>query len=187
MKLPRFVIKFIGDSFLHNHFPFYIYKPSLHKVKGSEVRKVLNEVREGDILFRRFDGYISSIFIPGFWTHVGLYLGNNRIAHAIGEGVVEEDILDFCRTDHLALVRPSVDIDQTIKAKKLAIANINNHTQYDYEFKSGNNKVYCTEFVNNCYSGLYDSCFVEQYGNRVLIPDNMYYNRKVAPYVSFHR
>ena len=98
ITLPKFIIKSTGSLYLHK-WPFWIvFRPSHHKVKGHEVRNIIDNLKKGDVLLRRYDGYLNTMFTPGFWGHAGLYIGDDRVIHAVGEGVIEEDILDFCRT-----------------------------------------------------------------------------------------
>ena len=121
-------VTMIGDVKLFR-FPFWIlYDPGSYRVKGPECRKISNLLEPGDILLRRYDGYLDSHFIPGIFTHAAIYLGNVdesdrtsvpdqsdlsrcfeagpcQVAHSTAEGVHLEDILTFCRCDDIAVVR----------------------------------------------------------------------------------
>lgn len=68
--------------------PVIVFDPSTYRVKGADVREVLNLIRPGDILLRAYDGYLDSWFIRHSWvrgstrrprrgmfTHVALYVG----------------------------------------------------------------------------------------------------------------
>ncbi len=178
MKLPKFLIQFTGNFYLHK-FPFFgTYKPSHHKVKGHEVRKVLDCIEPGDILLRRFDGYLNTIFTPGFWGHAGLYVGNNKITHAISKGVIEEDILDFCRTDSVCVLRlKNITKMSTNDYIKKAFKFIG--ISYDYGFSSENKKLYCTEYVDVVYDNIFKQDYKVVVGNNVLIPDGIFDSNKV--------
>jgi hypothetical protein len=39
------------------------------------MRRAITDIRPGDILVRGFDNYVDGSFIPGFFSHAGLYLG----------------------------------------------------------------------------------------------------------------
>lgn len=59
-------------------FPFrftLLHDPSSYKVKGDDMRKAMSDLRPGDILVRGFGNYVDGYFIPGFFSHAGLYLG----------------------------------------------------------------------------------------------------------------
>jgi hypothetical protein len=52
-----------------------LYDPRSYKVKGNDMRRVMKDIRPGDVLVRGFDNYVDGYFIPGFFSHAGLYLG----------------------------------------------------------------------------------------------------------------
>lgn len=113
------------------HWPlFVIYDPKGYQVKGYEVREVINCLQPGDILLRGYDKYLSGAFIPGYFSHSGLYVGEVKeedkhkvdpplsehqlksfktgeqmVIHAMAQGVFMEDIIDFCRTDRMLILR----------------------------------------------------------------------------------
>jgi hypothetical protein len=131
----------IGDIKLF-HFPFWVvYDPGSYRVKGPECRKISNLLEPGDILLRRYDGYLDSHFIPGVFSHAAIYLGNVeesdkaavpeegilsrsfeigpcQVAHSTAEGVHLEDILTFCRCDDIAVLRLPDEIRKRDDLKK---------------------------------------------------------------------
>jgi len=176
MKLPKFLVKLPSDLYFHK-FPFFmLYKPNLHEVKGPQVREVLNLIQDGDILARRYDGYMSTWFIPGFWSHVGLYYGDN-VTHAAGnKGVYKEDVLTFCRTDSIAILRPK---DQTLMSEAIRKAEMYLGVAYDFEFESDNENVYCSEFTDVCYSHMFNDDYTVVAGQRLVTPDGVFNSSKV--------
>ena len=68
-------LKTIGDIKYHPWPLFFIYDPKGFQVKGYEVREVINQVQPGDILLRGYDKYLSGLFIPGYFSHAALYVG----------------------------------------------------------------------------------------------------------------
>lgn len=106
---------------------FAVYDPGSYRVKGDDTREVLELVQPGDVLVRGYTMYLDGKFIPGYFSHAGLYLGKTTeaerllvtrdegkaafrageqmVIHAIAEGVRMEDVLDFCRCDRLVILR----------------------------------------------------------------------------------
>lgn len=126
-----------------------ILGPVVHKITAKEIRKVLSTARSGDIIFRRQGRSVSTRFIPGFYSHVGIVKNKTTVIHAVGKGVVEEDILDFCRTDALALVR--ID-NSTVRRRGVKKAVELLGTPYDYIFDSDDKRaLYCSELVMFCF------------------------------------
>jgi hypothetical protein len=52
-----------------------LYDPRSYRIKGHDMRAAMKDIQPGDILVRGFDDYVDGTFIPGFFSHVGLYLG----------------------------------------------------------------------------------------------------------------
>lgn len=52
-----------------------LHDPRSYRVKGDDMRRAMNELKPGDILVRGFENYVDGYFIPGEFSHVGLYLG----------------------------------------------------------------------------------------------------------------
>lgn len=120
-------VTMVGDIKVFK-FPFWIvYDPGAYRVRGPECRKISDLLEPGDILLRRYDGYLDSHFIPGIFSHAAIYLGKVeesdraavpeqgvtrsfetgpcQVAHSTAEGVHLEDILTFCRCDDVAVIR----------------------------------------------------------------------------------
>lgn len=180
MKLGEFIrnkfLKFFGDIKIFKYPFFFLYDPGSYLVKGDEVRNVINSIKSGDILVRGYKNYIDGYFIPGFFSHVGLYLGKteakedwpevvkssfkegDQIAiHSMAEGVFMEDILNFCRCDYLLILRrnkttePDLDFQNANKSiYDKALQNLGKPYDFKFDFSSFH-AMSCTEFV-------YQSC-----------------------------
>jgi len=136
-------------------------------MKGHEIRRILDVLQKGDIMLRRWDGYLNTVFTPGFWAHAGLYAGDNKIIHALGNGVTEEDILDFCRADSIAVMRiKDGDPEEAVKFARKCLGH-----EYDYQFESGDDQYYCSELCDVCYKGAFSDDYTEIAGNKLITPD----------------
>ena len=175
MKLPKWMIKFAGNLYLHKFPMFAFYKPNIHKVRGDQVAEVLDLLQNGDFLVRRFDGYLSTFFIPGFWTHVGMYYDNSAI-HSIGDGVLKEHVLNFCRTDSIAILRVK---DKNLIPKAIQKAETCIGIDYDFEFETDNEDLYCTEFMDVCYDRIFDGDYESITGIQILTPDGLFDSNEV--------
>ncbi len=61
LKPPRFAIKFTGDFKFHQYPPFFVYKPHPYQVTDEIIWEVLDKVKKGDILLRRYDRYLNTL------------------------------------------------------------------------------------------------------------------------------
>lgn len=173
LQLPKWVLKLPGDLYFCTRPLYFNYKPKFHKVKGEEIRMIIDDIKPGDILFRRYDGYLDTILMPGFWCHAAIYIGDNKVVQAVGTGVNSEDILDFARCDSLSLYRPSVTYNQVVTALSIANELVKEKAQYDWKFESGNSNFYCSELVDTCYNNIFKNNYEYVVGNCVLTPDGL--------------
>lgn len=171
-KIYNGTLKIFGDMKIYK-FPFFVlYDPGSYLIKGDETREVMNTLQPGDILVRGYKNYLDSYFIPGFFTHTGLYVGNvpnpdnvmllsaakdefyaegeQIVIHAMAEGVFMEDLLNFCRCDYLLILRSSeISQDNVNEVYNRALMSLG--TPYDFRFDfSRYNNLSCTEFVYVC-------------------------------------
>ena len=144
---------------------FVVYDPNGYDVRAAGIRKAMSLVRKGDILVRRYKNYLDGYFIPGRFTHSGVYVGDGIIIHAMSDGVQKIDILDFLRCDGFAILRPKDKIGRDIReirAKAVDIAHSYLGNEYDFDFeveepsndRRPNEKVYCHELVRKCFPDL---------------------------------
>ena len=115
--------KVFGDIKVFRH-PMYIaYDPGGYRVTGEDLREMLRWLEPGDVLLRRYYGYLDARFIPGRFTHAAVYCGElgdadrvharerdfmpgpQMVIHALSPDVRVEDILTFSRCDEIAILR----------------------------------------------------------------------------------
>lgn len=121
------VLTVFGDIKVFKAPMFLIYAPRGYQVRGADCRDAMRVAQPGDLLVRGYIDYLDGYFIPGFFSHAGTYVGEltkndlveaegidaeslfeagpQMVVHAKAEGVLCEDLLDFCRTDRMAILR----------------------------------------------------------------------------------
>jgi uncharacterized protein YycO len=175
LHLPDWLIRLTGDIYLSTRPMFLMYKPKQHRVTGDEIRALLMVLEPGDILLRKWNGYLNAILTGGNYSHAGMYVGNNTVIHANEHGVIEEDILTFCRADSICVLSvKNGDTENAIKIVRSALG-----TLYDYDFKPENKKYYCTELVSVSYTNVFFDDYKTVAGNNVLLPDAIRKSSKV--------
>jgi len=150
MNIVKPIVDFFGGIRIYWG-GFVLFGDSHHKIKGPDLRAVLNCVQPGDLVLRRFDNYVSSFFIKGRFSHIGIYVGDGEIIHVGGDGIKKEDILTFLRADDGAVARCK-DVSLIPIAIKNARAQYAAGVEYDYFFNTDSpDKFYCSEFTDYCY------------------------------------
>ena len=164
-KIKSKIISFFADIRIYPG-GFILFGNSSYKIKGPQTREILNVLKEGDILLRRYSHYLGSLIIPGYFSHAAIYVGDNEIIHMLGAGITKEDILTFLRCDDIVVLRASEGLakEAFYQAKAYYIAGI----EYDFNFNDKPDRFYCTEFIDN----LFGYPIKTQIGNRIVMPDN---------------
>jgi len=148
--IKKSLINFFGNIRLY-YGGIVFFGDSHYKLKGPSLRKILDLLQPGDIVLRRHDHYVSSMFIKGNFSHAGLYVGNNKVIHVIGSGILKEDILTFMRADAFAIVR-FTNNEIIPKAVEKAYIQLGKNIEYDYDFdKNSPEQFYCSEFTDYCF------------------------------------
>ena len=194
-KIYNGFIRFFGDLKVFRFPMFIIYDPGSYKVKGEDIRQVINIIRPGDIIVRGYVNYLDGYVIPGFFSHAGLYLGEvpetagnvlnpsqlknfksgvQMVIHSMAEGVFMEDIINFCRCDYMAILRRNAD-KESEDSKKIIFARVfetairNLGKEYDFKFDfSDFNKLSCTELVYACCKDFLNDYDVRVRNKRVM-------------------
>lgn len=179
-NVKQLLLVLMGEIHLTRH-PLWIeIAPVGNDVKGREMRKALETVKPGDVVARRYRGVVSSWFIPGRFSHTGIYVGDGMVIHAVGSGVQKIDLIDFLACDGFAILRAKrgweiaegsceakgEGKEETIAERAVRIAKGYVGYSYDYAFdicedygnaeevQKRTKSVYCHELVRSCYPGL---------------------------------
>ncbi len=180
-RFERKLFTFLGDIkvFGWTHPMWFEINAHGYRLKGAVYRKIRNLIKPGDIILRRYEGYLSSYMIPGFWNHAGLYIGDDgekieQVIHAVSEGVIQEDILNFMRTDHMIVLRLAPQEGNETAASEAvnkAKSIVGKPYDFGFDFKD-TNRFSCTELVTHCYPGTVQG--KKRLGKETFIADDFY-------------
>lgn len=149
-KLKEKLLSIFGDIKLIP-WPLFIYyqKGDYYSVSGEDTNKILDVIMPGDVIIRGYDSYLDGYFIPGEYSHSGIYVGDGYVVHAVAEGVRKDTVIDFCRCDRVSVLRPSKGQDTAIARALSWIGK-----PYDFDFTEGESAFYCHELTARAYSEL---------------------------------
>lgn len=187
VNIPKWILKATGEIYLHKFPGFFVWKPPHYRVKGEDIAAVQSIVRPGDILLRTYQGYLNTLFTPGDWGHAAIYLGNSKVVHAVGEGVIQEHILTFLRTDAVCVLRTISTMDAKIKAVVRAKEVIGLPYNYAFSAYGGTAKLdalYCSQLVDYAYGGLFKDEYTRRMGHDIICPQQIFDSEHVERMVT---
>ena len=149
-KLKQKFLTVFGDIKVQKWPPFLHYCPGdYYRVTGRDTDTIRQLLKPGDLLLRGYKDYLDGFFIPGKYSHTGVYAGNGKVIHAVAQGVCQCSLTDYLRCDKICVLRPK-------KGQKIALQRIHKWlgTPYDFDFKSDNGALYCHELAAQAYKEL---------------------------------
>jgi len=152
------------------------YRLDKHKITGPETREVLSLMQDGDIFLRRLSRYLNTVCTPGYYGHAAIKINGNDVAHEVSKGGIREDILEFLRCDAIAILHTEDwQLRETAAKYARTVVDSSEITPYDFDFRPDNKSLYCTEFVDRAYGGIFNDCYVQVLKQEysILLPDNM--------------
>ena len=159
-------LKIFGKIKISKYPMFIVYDPTPYKITGTVLRKIAEIAKPGDIICRRYEGYLDGYFIPGRFSHSGIYVGEGKMIHAMANGVQLIDIIDFCRCDGIAILRCCKQDINMYTRKACEIAKGCLGYPYDFHFDAHDpykdqdkvekrtEALYCHELCRSCYPDL---------------------------------
>lgn len=127
------------------------------KITAQQYYLLSDALAPGDVLLSHADGHMSNLFIPGFWKHAAMFVGNRpdcreAVIEATGDGVMAANLVQFAmRKDYIAVYRPRFcGPMQWAAASEIAWAQ--HGKPYDYKFSTAPDAFYCAELVWYAYN-----------------------------------
>lgn len=146
------LLTIIGNVKIYKTPCFIIYNPEEYDyvIRGNQIRQVCDLLQPGDLILRGYNHFLDSLLIPGKYSHIGVYVGNFNVIHAIAEGVQSTDVIDFLQADRVCILRPNSNQEQAIQYVTSHIGS-----KYDFRFNSSDSsEFYCFELAAKAYLSL---------------------------------
>ena len=171
------------------------------KFSKKQKKKFKNLLKPGDIILTYSSGYLSNIFLPGYFKHVLVYTGyqdykknkylssvklrpeqknlisnDNNIIESVSEGVITNNIEKYLDgyADRLLIFRPNLDDNEIVYVMERIHSYLG--TSYDFDFDLSNGeKQTCSELVYRSYNGIgsIDIELEEIYGTTTLSSEHL--------------
>jgi len=138
-------------------------------------RRFAAMLQPGDVLITRHTRALSNLFLPGFWPHAALYVGDRASVEAMGvnlrphcrehwrerdvvlearkDGVRLRPLHDTLAVDSVLLLRPAIEPSQVPKALEQALRHEGKQYNFDFDFFT-DDRLVCTEVVYRAFQGV---------------------------------
>ncbi|MGB7329382.1 MAG: YiiX/YebB-like N1pC/P60 family cysteine hydrolase [Rubripirellula sp.] len=110
-------------------------------------------LKPGDVFVTRKDAAVTNYFLPGFWPHAAMYVGNDSVVESLKDGVRVRTMESPLGNDAVALIRPSLETGLIDQAIVRAHSHVGKPYDFDFDFTRADRMV-CTEVVYRSYEGL---------------------------------
>lgn len=114
--------------------------PYTHKgVTGLDYYKVLPLLKPGHIFVTKIRGELTSLIIPGYWSHAAIYtpqvIGNINefVTEAEGPGVVRTDLVTFLTTKDAFMILEPIGVPDYVMDLAADMAHRGLGERYDYQ------------------------------------------------------
>ncbi len=151
----------------------------VHVLTAEVLGRLHPQLQPGDVLFCRAEGKLSAAMLPGFWSHVAIFLGSRGELEALDVhlhphaakrwaeipqyagplGCVIEGIAPRVRicaletslqADHVVVLRPNVSREELAAALGEAFGHLDKPYDFEFDFNVSS-RIVCTELVYRCY------------------------------------
>lgn len=148
------------------------------RVTPEIIKQTLAHLKPGDVFITRHDDAMSNLFLPGFWPHGALYIGEPEwrakfnllteadnttevplnILEAKKDGVLLRNISETLHLDNFVVLRPNLSQTEIKKALKNGLSHSGKLYDFVFDFATSDRLV-CTEVIYRSFYGVGDIAF----------------------------
>ena len=144
------VLRFGSELLGHLLFNAYL-KPT--KVENLET--IIPYLKKWDIICIKSPYRLTDKFIPGYFGHVGIYLGNSVFAESTQKGVVYSNSNDFAEGKTFVIIRPKT-ITNRQNSRMMQVLRAQIGKSYDYNFNvESSDRIFCSELIYLVYEQIH--------------------------------
>jgi hypothetical protein len=128
-----------------------VYKAYLKPRPEKNFNYLIPHLKKWDIVCMKSPNRLTDLFIPGYFGHVGIYLGNNIFAESTQEGVIYSNSTNFAEGNIFVIIRPKTITNKQNK-RMLQIVKAQIGKNYDFNFNvESPDMIFCTELIYLVY------------------------------------
>ncbi len=168
------------------------------RIHSSLQYEILELAKPGDVFVTRHDDAVSNWFLPGFWPHAALFLGNTAsISSELGvlpstkmtdaqfleakkDGVKVRAYSETLSVDALVVLRPPLQDTDLQRGLQRALTHRDKSYDFLFDFRTADRLV-CTEVVYRGYHGIAPIQFqLREVGGRLCLPAEDFLDQALA-------
>ena len=139
--------------------------PRPKKVTQAIRDELLGFIQPGDFFITRHNHAVTNLFLPGYWPHAALYVGENNsheqvqwtekysTFEALKDGVHFRALEQTLNVDAFVVIRPNFSAEDKQMAIERVIQHAGKGYNFDFDFFRSDRLV-CTEIIYRAYDGL---------------------------------
>lgn len=184
-----FIARAIGHANTSSRAPY---------ITAETIERTRRLVRPGDLVLERCDFYLSNAFLPGWWGHAALYVGDARdvaalglaedpavrphmaaladghdLVEAVGEGVLVSSLAHVMHADHIAILRPRYKTAEALRRTiRTAFTHVGKPYDFNFDFETDDVLV-CSELCWRSLGDVIEAPLVRRFGRWTLTPDDL--------------
>lgn len=173
--------------------------PRPKKVTASIRNEVKEILQAGDFFVTRHNHALTNLFLPGFWPHTALYIGDEHDRDALGinaeksltkvakywcgpncvleaqkDGVRFRPLAETLSVDAFVVIRPNFATPEKKRALLRALEHAGKRYNFDFDFFRSDQLV-CTEVIYRAYDGIhgFEIPLQERIGRKTLSAEDL--------------
>jgi len=156
------------------------WRPPPKRIHPGLRESLLPALRPGDVFVTRHDDAMSNWFLPGFWPHAALYLGDGHTLEAKKDGVRIRHIQETLHVDALVVLRPPLAEDCLPSIINRAMRHTGKPYDFLFDFRTAD-RLACTEVIYRTYHGIEGIQFqLTEVGGRLCLPTEVFLDQALA-------
>lgn len=150
------------------------WRPPPKRIHPGLRESLQQSLRPGDVFVTRHDDAMSNWFLPGFWPHAALYLGDGQTLEAKKDGVLVRNIQETLHVDALVVLRPPLPEDRLPSIITRAMQHAGKPYDFLFDFRTAD-RLACTEVIYRTYHGIDGIEFhLAECGGRLCLPAEVF-------------
>lgn len=167
-KIMFQLLKLSGRMVSEMRQPFVKAQGEGKRVTADVLTSITPSLRAGDVIITRHDDAMSNLFLPGFWPHAALYIGDENERAELGldaslpgclfleakkDGVLIRPIEETLSVDAFMVLRPGLEPAHRAEALHRALSHEGKLYDFTFDFRVAD-RLACTEVIYRSYHGV---------------------------------